>query len=238
MNSALKTALAAAGAVALMTAACASSAQDSSSRNPSPPGTFSPSLEPTATAVPVLGTSDSVTPGRYRVDPMLPVVVTVDVPAGWGANGWVVLGPNGNQAPDGMAIRFYTAANLFLNPLAPDEGVLDPAVGPSVDDLVTAMVDHPDWTTTDPTAVSIDGYAGQVVEVTLPAGASEATPFYLFGDETGGQEWGWAAGQVFDIYVIDVGGERLVIDAFHYPGTSAEDLAAQRSVIDSVQIAP
>jgi len=35
-----------------------------------------------------------------------------------------------------------------------------------------------------------------------------------------------------------VGGKRLVIDAFHYPGTSAADLAAQTAVIDSIQLAP
>jgi hypothetical protein len=194
---------------------------------------------PSATPFPVLPSGTSITPGRYRVDPTLPMEVTVDVPAGWGADsGWVVIGPSGNNVPRGMAIRFYTAANLFVNPLAPSEGVLAPAVGPSVDDLVNAMVGHPDWTTTGPTDVAIDGYAGRVVHVTLPASTSPGTPFYLVGLAGDGQEWGWAAGQVCDIYVVDVGGKRLVIDAFHYPGTSAADLAAQTAVIDSIQLAP
>lgn len=200
-----------------------------------PEATASPPSSP----LPVLGSGVSVTPGRYRVDPTLPVVVTVDVPAGWGTNGgWVVMGPKGNQAPDGMAIRIYTAANLFVHPLSPSDGVLDPPVGPSVQDLVTAMVDHPDWTTTGPDAITIDGYSGQVVHVTLPAGTSNATPFNLFGAAKDPQEWGWAAGQLFDIYVIDVGGKRLVIDAFHYPGTPEADVTAQRAVIDSVQLTP
>src|SRR4029077_1352767 len=119
------------------------------------------------------------------------------------------------------------AANLYTNPLAPNDGVLSPPVGPSVDDLVNAMVNHPSWTVTGHAAVTMDGYAGQVVHVTLPPTTSDGTPFYLSVDPGGGQIWGWSAGQLFDIYVVDVGGKRLVVDAFHYPNTSAADLAAQ-----------
>jgi len=198
----------------------------------------SPSVEltplPTSTPMPRLSGQESLAAGRYRVDPILPVVVTVEVPDGWGAGGaWVVFGPKGFEAPDGMAIRFYTVRRLFANPLSPDVGLLP--VGPGVEDLVNAMVDHPDWNTTGPEAITMDGYSGQVVHLTLPPGTSDATPFYFFGDEIGGQ-YGWVAGQLFDIYVIDVDGERLVIDAHHYPGTSEADLAAQRAVLDSIRL--
>lgn len=196
---------------------------------------------PTArpTPIPLLNGQAPLPAGRYQLDPTLPMKVTVAVPNGWSASGnWVVFGPKGYQAPNGMAIRFYTVGNLYKNPLSPDAGPLAPPVGPSVDDLVNAMVNHPDWTTTGPTALAIDGHAGKVVHVTLPAGVSNATPFYLSVDASGGQVWGWVAGQLFDIYVIDVGGKRLVIDAFHYAGTSADDLAAQRAILDSVQLTP
>lgn len=205
---------------------------------PDPTATPISTVEPTATPIPQLGPGP-LPPGRYRVDPLLPVEVTVDVSAGWTTDvNWVVIGPKGNAEPDGMAIRFYTASHLYVDPLHVVDGVLDPPVGPSVEDLVAAMVDHPDWTTTGPEAITLDGYAGQVVHVTLPPGTSDASPFYLSIDQRGDQHWGWAAGQVFDIYVIDVDGERLVIDAFHFPGTSAEDLTAQRAVIESIQFAP
>lgn len=203
-----------------------------------PAATATPTPEPIGTPVPFLG-SQPLSAGRYQVDPTLPMAVTVEVPDGWSASeGWVVLGPKGNQAPDGMAIRFYTAENLFVHPLTPGDGVFDPPVGPSAQDLVNAMIDHPDWATTGPDDITIDGYSGQVVHLTLPAGTSNATPFNLFGAANDPQEWGWVAGQIFDIYVIDVGGKRLVIDAFHYPGTSAADLAAQTTVINSIQLAP
>ena len=198
-----------------------------------PAATCAPTLEPN------LHGQACLSRGRYEVDPTLPVSVTVAVPDGWSAGGnWIVIGPKGSDAPHGMAVRFYTAQNLYRNPLSPGEGLVVPLVGPSVDDLVNAMVNHPDWTTTGPTHITIDGYAGQVVHVTLPAGTSNTTPFYLSVDANGGQAWGWAPGQLFDIYVVDVGGKRLVIDAFHYPGTSAADLAAQTAVIHSIQLAP
>jgi len=199
-------------------------------------GPPAPTVRPTP--IPLLKGQAPHPAGRYQLDPTLPMKVTLAVPNGWSGDTWFVVGPNGNQAPNGMAVRFYTVGNLYKNPLSPDDGVLTPAVGPTVDDLVNAMVNHHDWITTGPTAVTIDGYAGQVVHVTLPAGTSNATPFYLSVDPKGGQIWGWVAGQLFDIYVIDVGGKRLVIDAFHYSGTSAADLAVQRAIIDSVQLTP
>lgn len=187
---------------------------------------------------PRLNDQDPLPAGAYLVDPLLPMDVRVEVPDGWHAGGnWVVVGSKGNEAPDGMAIRFYIVQALYANPLAPAEGRL-PAPGPSADDLVNAMLDHPDWPTTGPEPVTIDGYSGQVVHLTLPATVTDATSFYLFGDSGGGQFWGWVAGQVHDLYVMDVEGERLVIDAFRFPDTTEEDLAAQRAVVDAIQLAP
>ena len=224
-------------AIALVTAACSSSSSSSSASTPGA-SIASATASASAATVPLLSGQSPLPAGRYRVDPILSMNVTVQVPAGWSGDTWLVVGPNGNESPDGMAVRFYQAANLFVHPLSRADGLLTPPVGPSVDDLVNAMVNHPDWTVTGHGAVMVDGYTGQVVHVTLPAGTSDATPFYLFRDATEGEEWGWAPGQLFDIYVVDVGGERLVVDAFHYAGTTAADLAAQSAVIDSIQLTP
>ncbi len=198
-----------------------------------------PSPTPVPTPIGALNGQDPLQAGRWQVDPALPMDVTIELPDGWSAGGaWVARGPKGIAAPDGMAIRFYAGddLNLYLDPLVPGDGFVDPPVGPTADALVAAMVGHPDWDVTGTAPVTIGGYAGQVAHVVLPEGASDATPFYLFGDPRGGQVWGWAAGQLFDVYVVDVAGGRLVIDAFHYPETSAGDLAAQQAVLDSIRI--
>ena len=127
-----------------------------------------------------------------------------------------------------------------MNPLATAEGQLDPPVGPTVEDLVQAILAHPGWSArTAPSDVMIDGHPGQLVHLTIPGDApltpEEGDAFYLFVDPQGGQYWGGAPGQTFDLYIVDVEGERLVIDAYHYPDTSEEDLAAQRTVVESVQ---
>lgn len=197
-------------------------------------------VEPTATPLPALGDQVLLDAGRYRVADagISNIEVTVEVPAGWTSSAnWVVIGPRGNDEPDGMAIRFYKIPNLAANPLSHAEGNLDPPVGPTVDDLVQAIVTHPGWTASESTDITIDGRAGQLVSITIPLDAELPADdtFYLSTDPTEGGIWGWAPGQTFDWYIVDVDGQRLIIDAFHYPDTSEEDLAAQRAVVESVQ---
>lgn len=202
-------------------------------------GDPAPTPEPTPTPTPIaLDGQDPLAAGRYQVDPALPMYVTVEVPDGWSAgDAWVVRGPKGNAGPEGMAVRFYASnnLNLYAHPLVPGDGFMD-SVGSSVSELVAAIVRHPDWIVTGTDPIAIDGYPGQVVHVTLPEGTSDETPFYLFGDIFAGQVFGWEAGQLFDLYIVNVAGEGLIVDAFHYAGTSMEDLAAQRTVIESIQI--
>ncbi len=213
--------------------------------SPAPGGEQTPTPDPsaaaaaTATPLPALDDQDPLEPGRYQVNAGPTIDVTVAVPSGWSANGdWVVLGPRGNDEPDGMAIRFYAYnLNLYTNPASPDEGQLDPPVGPTVDDLVEAIVAHPAWVASEPTDIAIDGSSGQLVSITIPSDAefTSSDEFFLFVEPGGGQVWGWAPGQTFDLYIVDVDGVRLVIDSFHYPGTSEDDLSAQREVVDSVE---
>jgi hypothetical protein len=196
------------------------------------------SAEPTATPLPRLNGQDPLDPGRYRVNAGISTDVTVAVPTGWSAGGdWVVIGPRGNDLPDGMAIRFYTIPNLAANPLSHSAGNLDPPVGPTVDDMVQAIVTHPAWTATEPTDITIDGHTGHLVTITIPVDAELPADdtFYFYAEPSGGGIWGFAPGQTFAWYIVDVDGERLIIDSFHYPGTPEEDLAAQRTVVESVQ---
>lgn len=204
-----------------------------------PTPTATPTVAPTTASIQTpLGTRQSLEPGRYSV-PGFSAGVTVAVPSDeWSSsNNWVVIGPRGNEEPDGMAIRFFTASRIFENPTASADGVLE--VGPSVDDMVQAILDHPAWEASGPTDIAIDGYAGQMVELSIPVDAelTDGDRFLLFSDRDS-LVWGWAPGQTFELYIVDVEGERLIIDAFHYPDTHEEDLAAQRAVVESIQFDP
>jgi hypothetical protein len=182
--------------------------------------------------------------GRYSIESGISMRVTAAVPSGWAAvDHWGVRGALGYEAPDGMGVRFYTVGNLLNNPGSYADGLQDPPVGPTVDDLIEAIGAQTEWTSSTPSDATIGGYPAQHVRITIPDGATfdareAGGAFYLFQDEGSGQIWGLEVGQMFDVYVVDVDGERLVIDAFHYPGTSEADLAALEAVVNSIQIDP
>jgi hypothetical protein len=180
--------------------------------------------------------------GRYSVNIGPRWDVSVSAPAGWSAGGdWVVRGPKDKDLPDGMAVRFYTVSNLFKKPSSYADGLQYPQVGPSAADLVQAIALQPAWDTSTPSDTTIGGYPTKHIQVTIPQDAQfdarDGGAFYLFRDEGTGDIWGWAPGQTFDIYAVDVNGQRLVIDAFHYPGTPANDVAAQQAVIATIRVA-
>lgn len=197
-----------------------------------------PSPQATATVVPLLGSATE--PGEYRVSAALPITVIVSLPDGWsGSDNWVALGPDGVEPPAGMAIRFSSVRSVYANPLNELDGFLEPRVGPTVEDLADAMVSHPEWpTTTAIGPVTVDGYEGQHVRLTLPPELELAGRFLLFLDEGGGGHWAFEPGQIFDFYIVDVEGERLVLELISYPDTSDADLAARQAIVDSLQIEP
>lgn len=49
---------------------------------------------------------------------------------------------------------------------------------------------------------------------------------------------GMHPGQLNVVYIVDVNGERLVIDTWHMPGTSAADLAELDAILASMRIGP
>jgi hypothetical protein len=111
-------------------------------------------------------------------------------------------------------------------------------VGPTAADLAAAIVGDPAWNATGPTDVTIDGRPALLVHFAVPTTSGLGTDgqFDMFARGGVPDTFGFALGQVFDLYIVDAPGERVVIDSFHFPGTSATDRAAQQAVIDSIQI--
>jgi hypothetical protein len=203
------------------------------------PASAPPTSTPAPTASPAPLDGQVNLDGRYVVGAGLAARVTVAVPAGWKAGGdWVVIGPKSYEPPAGMAIRFFKADFLYQNPLDESDGTI--SVGPTAEDLAAALANHPGWEATAATDVTIDSLVGKHVEVTIPLDTVFGADgkFLLFGDLSGGQVWGFVPGQVHEISIVDIDGERVVIEAYHYPGTSADDIAAQQAVLDSIELDP
>jgi hypothetical protein len=129
----------------------------------------------------------------------------------------------------------------------------EPPVGPTVDDMATALAAlEPFDLTKPPTAVTAYGFSGKYLELTVPDLAFErAVDGYIFTDCTDGELWSWIGkplsfanhayshpGQVEEIWLLDVDGTRLMIVAGTSPGSSDGDIAELRSILDSIDIVP
>ena len=196
-------------------------------------------------------------PGTYSIDPdldpstLLRVVyeVPVDVWRQWiGA---------AKPADDGHVMASITTVTNLVRHGCRDHSWADPPVGPSVDDLAAALADlAPFRVTSPPRNVTIDGYRGKYLALTVPdlpvegegddrrftgcvdgtlkswVAAIDTTPgdaFYGYNSEPGRTEEFW---------ILDVDGTRLMIEANWSPASPRKDVAEMRAVLDSIQIEP
>lgn len=180
--------------------------------------------------------SPTPSPTSYLITNGEGVRVTLALPDGWVRGGWVV-NNGGNMRTSLTAIQVWAVTgNSYTDPCHWTETELDPPLGPTVDDLVTALENQltREATTSD---VTLDGYTGKLVKMTVPTDA-------VFTDCDSGEFRSWdgryhqGPGQQDDVYIVDVEGFRLVIDTLSYPGSSAADLEKLQQMLDTIQIEP
>ena len=97
-----------------------------------------------------------------------PVPSANDIPVTFTApDDWVVdEGFSAYADNSGFGVVFDGIANIYAD--ACQWVLLDPPVGPTVDDLVAAWANLPDFATTAAVDVTVDGYAGKQFEFTVP----------------------------------------------------------------------
>jgi hypothetical protein len=173
------------------------------------------------------------------------------VPAGWETIDTIFIGKNVLRDPDhfDIVLAAHLVANVYTGGCQWMGTALDPPVGPTVDDLATALVAQGGPGTAAPTDVTIGGYSGKKVELSIPADVDIATcdlenTFPVFGRwspagyPSGGQPWTYGKGQRDTVYIVDVDGTRQVIDTMYLPGTSAADLAELEQILASIRFEP
>jgi hypothetical protein len=193
---------------------------------------------PTATAIPTVTpeTTQTVAPDKWviTIPEISPVQLTLTLPAGWNRNPSVV-----GKTADHLAL--FPVANVYTDPCHWSGALLDPPVGPSVEDLATALVSQPmrDATVTD---ITLDGYSGKLVRMSVPADIRFSDcDDGLFGiwTEAGSDDpsrYAHGPGELEDVYVINVGGTRVVISVAHMPFTPVVEVAELQSMVDSITI--
>jgi hypothetical protein len=164
------------------------------------------------------------------------VTLNFTVPDGWiGFSGVGLLPSTGTEGPDGMGIGFGEVnEGMFADPCQWNDAVPEVPVGPTVDDLVTAFTEQTAYEASAPVDVSLGGYTGKRVDLQLPSDVAscELGEFYPWV----GSIYAQGPDNRWDVWILDVEGERIVVIATHFPGTSAADRAEQQSIIDSIVI--
>ncbi|TAK01270.1 MAG: hypothetical protein EPO36_05855 [Chloroflexota bacterium] len=195
---------------------------------PSP--SMNPTPEPTASLV-----AHSLRPCCYEDDPRFDsMTFAIMAPPSWG-----VFEESGvlfdNDPPAGAYFGLYGGGNLFSEPCLTDEDAgADVPVGPTVDDFVTALVDHPTLDVTDPVDVTLAGYSGTYLDLTIPDDISECVRYV----PTDRHIYAQGPGQRWHMWILDVDGTRVLVETNDYPGTSAETLAEEQAIVESLVITP
>jgi hypothetical protein len=168
--------------------------------------------------------------------------------------GWFAVGPGhfgkdvmaSYDSLDGYDIRLlgpYFPSNINADPCRWRESALQPPVGPTVDDLATALMAQPEQHASSVSDVTLGGYAGKKVELSVPdeVGAPPACDggnyqrWYENGDPGSYGPYTWGSSQHDIVYIVDVEGTRWVIDTHYRLGVPESDLAELEQLVASIR---
>lgn len=205
-----------------------------------------PTRSNAATPIMELAEGVAVPPGRYAV-PFVgldqdAVEAEVEVPEGFekynGSFLW-----NGNHDVS-YALSFWRISGVNPDPCHADPPkYLDP--GPSVRDLAMALRRQPHRQGPDAIPAQLAGYEGLYLELTLPKrlnpercanGSYEAWQAVHPEHQQTYDRYQYGPGWVDQIWILDVDGHALVINATHDPRITASDTAVLGTMLKSITI--
>lgn len=253
--------------------ACSGAAGDRSSPSAAiSTSTSTPAPTQAATAAATTATAAASTPAQASTPALPPGVVplvpgphtaqvmgtgsyprfTVDVPEGWFdfAGLFVLKYPSSPHPVLGLSV--WDVGQVFRDPCHWQGTGFDP--GPSVNALVTALVAQPMRSATKPRDVTLAGYHGRYLELSVPDDIRMSKPGEFDAcdlDEGGYRDFqGWLGngkgnrheqvpGQIDRLWVLDVKGKRLMVDATYSPDASQADRDELERVVQSLRfVAP
>ena len=150
-----------------------------------------------------------------------------------------------------LGLSVWDVGEVPRNPCHWRGRMYDP--GPSVDDLVTALVAQPLRNATRPTDAMLGGYDGRYLEWSVPADmvvtgdadfeGCDVQPsnghldFVSWLGDGQGERYQQVAGQVDMLWVLDVDGQRLIVDATYSPDTTIAERDALIQIAKSIRFA-
>ena len=196
-------------------------------------------------------------PATYSIDPDGDPSTALRVVYEVAAEGWSQWIGAAKFADDGhVGVSITTVMNLVRHGCR-DHSWADPPIGPSVDDLATELADlAPFKVSSPPGDVTIDGYHGKHLELTVPdlpvkevgddrrfTGCEEGTlkswvGFVDTGEGDAFYGYNGEPGRTEEFWILDVEGTRLMIEANWSPASPRKDVTEMRAVLDSIRIEP
>jgi hypothetical protein len=224
--------------VALLMVACAP-AQDADDATPE--------VSPTASLTSVrplldTGSTGILAPGTYVLD-RFPVRLAFDIPDG-DPPGWHV----GRSTADHAIVLWYTPPeitylfgfwnvdNVYVDPCDSAAGELEPPIGPSVDDLVAALTNLPEFRATAPMDVTVGAFRGKEIELTALDSGGDCPEVIAWSAGDEGHDL--APGDTRHVRVLDVDGVRIVIITREPTQPDAAVEAELQQILDSIRIEP
>jgi hypothetical protein len=199
-----------------------------------------PSQSPSAAATPrgLPFTNRELESGTYSLT-QFPVSVTFDIPPGWFS---CSEGPAEQgvchrvaEGTPGVGVAFVIVDNVVADPCTTSDEMVDPPVGPSVEDLVTALVNLEGFEITPVMDITVGGFSGKQFSMTAPGGA--ACELKTWASERRTNTVG--PGEVNLLRIIDVDGVRVVISGSYFPDAASEAAITDlEQVMASVHFAP
>jgi hypothetical protein len=234
--------LAAAAALVLGLAACSDDEPSNKAEKSqvADPVTTEPTEVPEFTLLdPAADGSVELDPGTYALSANVQSapLAALDVPAGfYGFHGWALRAVEEGPGYHYSGIGYFSVAGLYENPCTRQGQRLE--TGTSVDELVAALDRQQMTSTSEPAPVSIGGHDGVYVELTaspsLRLKSCKDGGFEIWQTSDGGSWWLFEPGQVDRLWIVDVDGERVVLDARAVPGVTDEETQALKSIVESV----
>jgi hypothetical protein len=152
-----------------------------------------------------------------------------------------------------LAVSFWDVGRVARDPCHSIGHLYDP--GPTVDDLVGALRAQSTRDASSPTRVTLAGYAATYLEWSVPADLTVRRDVWGVPEWVGcdvqanghrefvswesrgaqGVRWQQMAGQVDRLWILDVNGQRLVVDASHSPNATPAQLHELDQIVQSLR---
>ena len=210
---------------------------------PTPIPTAVPSPTPLRIGVDAVG---SLEPGRYRIDYRLvpgstglgPTIDFTISAAGWVAFDQFAVDRNYDDgASAGPSFVVWNITNVYEDPCTGHEPRF-PAPESDIDSLLVALAAQKGIEAGPLTPVTVDGYAGKYVELTIETDITDCPGgFFTWGSENDGR-YAQGTGEVDRVYALDVEGRRVTFFTRVLPDSAPDHVGQLRRLVESIDIQP